>query len=209
MLAQQQLQQTKEDLAARNAEVQELRSQVAELEKIKQQQEKLIQMKDSDLASAQQKLAAQQGGSAGTPVWIWGGLALLIAGLVVAWLVGRRRLAAAAPVRTATPQARFDSAVLASAMAQSVREDEIPAVLAEEAHDDAAAAPASGSGRDDASLNVALSNPAPAGRERLELAIAYIDIGDVETARDLLDEVIAGSDPAASEQAVRLLRELG
>ena len=206
MLAQQQLQQTKEDLAARSAEVQELRSQVAELEKIKQQQEKLIQMKDSDLAAAQQKLSEQQGGNAGTPAWVWGGLALLVAGLVAAWLLGRRRTVAA-PVRVAEPRTRFDSATMAAAIAQSVPDDEIPAVLEEEVL--ATTYPGPEIDDDGASLNVALSNPAPAGRDRLELAVAYLDIGDVETARDLLEEVIAGDDPVAGVQAAQLLRELG
>lgn len=207
MLAEQQLQQTREDLAARDAEVQELRSQVAELEKIKQQQEKLIQMKDSDLAAAQQKLAGQQGG-AGTPAWVWGGLALLIAGLVAAWLLGRRRIAAA-PVRNA-PKSRLDSAALAAAVPQAARADaeaEVPAVL-EETADEIAELEAWSHRQGDASLNVALSNPAPAGRERLELAVAYLDLGDVETARDLLNEVMAGDDAAARQEAAQLLREL-
>ncbi len=208
MLAEQQLQQTREDLAARDAEVQELRSQVAELEKIKQQQEKLIQMKDSDLAAAQQKLSSQQGGDAGTPVWVWGGLALLIAGLVVAWLLGRRRIAAV-PARAA-PKPRLDSAALAAAVPQASHADtevEVPAVL-EETADDIAELEAWSHRQGDASLNVALANPAPAGRERLELAVAYLDLGDVETARDLLNEVVAGDDAAARQEAAQLLREL-
>lgn len=213
MLAEQQLQQSKEDLAARDAEVQELRSQVAELEKLKQQQEKLIQMKDSDLAAAQQKLAAQQGGNAGTPAWIWGGLALLIAGLVVAWLLGRRRVAAPLPVRN-EPKSGLDSAALAAAMPQTA-----PAVVELEpestpdpvpqAESRSEPAPAPAWHRADASLNVALPNAAPAGRERLELAIAYLDLGDVDTARDLLNEVAAGGDSAARQEAAQLLRELG
>lgn len=211
MLAEQQLQQTKEDLAARDAEVQELRSQVAELEKLKQQQEKLIQMKDSDLAAAQQKLATQQGGSAGTPAWIWGGLALLIAGLVVAWLLGRRRVAAPAVARN-EPKPALDSAALAAAMPQAASAAAIevgPESVPEAAPRAEAAFPAPAWHRDDASLNVALPNAAPAGRERLELAIAYLDLGDVDTARDLLNEVAAGGDSAARQEAAQLLRELG
>ena len=61
----------------------------------------------------------------------------------------------------------------------------------------------------DVSLNVAPLNAAPAGRERLELAIAYLDLGDVETARDLLHEVIEGGDAVARDEAAQLLRELG
>lgn len=210
MLAQQQMQQTKEDLAARDAEVQELRSQVAELEKLKQQQEKLIQMKDSDLAAAQQKLATQQGGSAGTPVWIWGGLALLIAGLVAAWLLGRRRVAAPVAIRNESKSA-FDSAALAAAMPQSAPAtiEVEPETVPEAGPRTEAASPAPAWHRSDASLSVALPNAAPAGRERLELAIAYLDLGDVDTARDLLNEVAAGGDSAARQEAAQMLRELG
>ncbi|MCY1379957.1 hypothetical protein D9M69_677270 [compost metagenome] len=51
--------------------------------------------------------------------------------------------------------------------------------------------------------------PAPVGRERLELAVAYLDLGDVVTARDLLNEVAAGGDTAARDEALQLLREIG
>lgn len=51
-------------------------------------------------------------------------------------------------------------------------------------------------------------NPAPAGRERLELAIAYLDLGDAETARTLLNEVAAGEDAQARAEAMELLGRL-
>jgi pilus assembly protein FimV len=56
---------------------------------------------------------------------------------------------------------------------------------------------------------VAPLNPAPAGRERLELAIAYLDLGDAETARTLLNEVAVGTDPKARAEALELLNRLG
>jgi len=59
-MLQQELTQTKETLAAREAETQELKSRVAELEKLQQQQQQLIAMKDSELAAAQQRLAQSQ-----------------------------------------------------------------------------------------------------------------------------------------------------
>ena len=62
---------------------------------------------------------------------------------------------------------------------------------------------------DDVSAPLAPLNPAPAGRERLELAIAYLDLGDAETARTLLREVANGQDPAARDEALQLLREIG
>ena len=229
MLANEQLTLTKEELAARESEVQELRAQVAELEGLKQQQAKLIAMKDSELAAAQQRLAQSQG-DASQPLWLWAGLGLLVAGLVVAWLIGRRKK----PV-ILTTRSGYDSAAMAAAMpgvetaAQEVAKSkdgpsvsasygsEVPATLPEEnGHIRAPAAPQPwttaankptwhvGEG-----LNVAPLNAAPAGRERLELAIAYLDLGDLETARDLLNEVVAGGDAAARNEATQLLREIG
>ena len=263
MLANQQLTTTKEDLAARESEVQELRSQVSELESLREQQSQLIQLKDSELAAAQAQLARTQG-DAGQPLWMWAGLALLVAGLVVAWLLGRRTRAAAPATAIAGARPGYDSAALAAALpAQPVErfaedlvdespggparvpaqppaasasdgfdqglDDEVPAVA------DEWSAPPSGvavgsdeamppawttaarptwhtsdtAGNGTGGADVASLNPAPAGRERLELAVAYLDLGDVETARDLLNEVVAGGDTRASDEASRLLRELG
>jgi pilus assembly protein FimV len=57
MLQQQELVQTRETLAARDAEIQDLQARLAELEQLQQQQQQLIRMKDSELAAAQQRLA--------------------------------------------------------------------------------------------------------------------------------------------------------
>ena len=46
------------------------------------------------------------------------------------------------------------------------------------------------------------------GVERLELARAYLDLGDTDTARTLLQEVLHGDDPGAATDAARLLRTL-
>src|SRR5690606_40858775 len=43
---------------------------------------------------------------------------------------------------------------------------------------------------------------------QVELARAYIDLGDNAAAKDLLQEVLAGSDPVAREIATRMLREI-
>lgn len=231
MLANEQLQQSKEDLAARDAEVQELRSQVAELEKLKQQQAKLIAMKDSDLAAAQQRLADSNGATAGTPLWVWAGWGLLIIG-ALAWLLSsRRKRVAPAPA----PRSQvLGSAELAAAMpkpreevAEPARtEDPVSEVVAEPVgipiaptptlqpvakkpakSAKAASGPTWHSG--DAVASVAPLNSAPAGRERLELAIAYLDLGDTVTARDLLNEVVAGNDDTARQEALQLLRDMG
>jgi pilus assembly protein FimV len=47
------------------------------------------------------------------------------------------------------------------------------------------------------------------GLERLELARAYLDLGDRESARQLLGELVVGGSPAAREQAAQLLRDIG
>ncbi|WP_319019885.1 FimV/HubP family polar landmark protein, partial [Xanthomonas sacchari] len=333
MVAAQQLQQAREDLAARDAEVQELRSRVEQLEKLKAQQQQLIALKDSDLAAAQKRLAqagqaapaaapAQAPANDGFPLWLWGGLSLLVLGLG-AWLLSRRRKPSPLP-----PLPRDDDAALAASAAvpvvahRDVDAPELPPLepaepLAEEEtvardhealeewsradhldhaaadhadhadhhtalDDDAfervlaqqslrqapADAPLSADNDDDHSAGVsdthseaapaaesaaeapwrqpspvvavpggdahadkdagggrqeptwhqpAAPAPAPveapspyppAGRERLELAVAYMDLGDNETARTLLTEVAASGDPAARAEALQLLGRL-
>ena len=305
MLANEQLRQAKEDLATRDAELQELRERVGELEKLKAQQQSLIAMKDSDLAAAQQRLAEaskREGGGSG--IWLWLGLVLvLVAGL--GWWLSRRRKPSPLP---AAPRGGFDIDALAATLpaaavvpapeapvedeAQDGHEElvehplagdveapieqvasvepspydepmpawlrptpaavapvevappsrvepkpmllfeasrqfdrplvEAPAVEAAAVEPLAVDAPAvevpaspEPSARDEASwlagdmAAVAPLNPAPAGRERLELAIAYLDLGDAETARTLLSEVASGSDPKARAEAQELLNRLG
>ena len=69
--------------------------------------------------------------------------------------------------------------------------------LAAAAHEEHTAAPASDAGW------------APrAGQERLELAIAYLDLGDAQTARILLQEVAEGGDLHCQAQARELLARL-
>ncbi|WP_313173580.1 FimV/HubP family polar landmark protein [Stenotrophomonas sp.] len=280
MLANEQLQQAKEELATRDAELQELRDRVGELEKLQKQQQTLIAMKDSDLAAAQQKLgeAAKRDG-AGSFGWAWLGLVLLLLG-ALAWALGRRRkplpvapprddvagdrLAAALPVMGAAaavpeqldPQASdavFDAMEdtdvqmppAAQPASPEAYEEPMPAwlkssptarvepvlptaapqvphkpVLLFEASrqfdvvaepvpaqpEPAAADEASWLAGDVAAI--APLNPAPAGRERLELAIAYLDLGDAETARTLLTEVATSTDPQARNEALELLARM-
>ncbi|MDO5506155.1 MAG: FimV/HubP family polar landmark protein [Pseudoxanthomonas suwonensis] len=56
---------------------------------------------------------------------------------------------------------------------------------------------------------VAPLNPAPAGSDRIELARAYLDLGDRQTARSLLQEVVDGGNPQAAEDARSMLERLG
>ncbi|WP_324608834.1 FimV/HubP family polar landmark protein, partial [Xanthomonas sacchari] len=337
MVATQQLQQAREDLAARDAEVQELRSRVEQLEKLKAQQQQLIALKDSDLAAAQKRLAqagkaapaaapAQAPANDGFPLWLWGGLSLLVLG-VGAWLLSRRRKPSPLP-----PLPRDDDAALAASAAvpvvahrdvdapelpplepaeplaeeeavardhealedweradhldhaaadhadhadhhtaldddafervlaqQSLRQapadarlsadnDDVHSADVSDAHpevvpavesaaeaawrspspvvavptSDARADSDAGGGRQEptwhqpvAPVPAPASAPAeapspypPAGRERLELAVAYMDLGDNETARTLLTEVAASGDPAARAEALQLLGRL-
>ncbi|UYB54438.1 ferrous iron transporter B [Xanthomonas sp. AM6] len=306
MVATQQLQQAREDLAARDAEVQELRSRVEQLEKLKAQQQQLIALKDSDLAAAQKRLAqagqtqaqAQPAPAAtsdgGWPLWLWGGLALLVLG-VGALLLSRRRKPSPLPP---LPRHGYDAAELAAAVpvvahrdvdapdlppldehAHDVAEDDLdeerayqdqaferelaahvqrpedaadataepaverPHVAAQSAFAAAPAPQAPPADPDEPWRQPPLApasaiapaaaerleptwhqeeapaaaepsvEPAPTyapmGRERLELAVAYMDLGDNETARTLLTEVAAGGDPAARAEALQLLGRLG
>jgi len=225
MLANEQLQQSKEDLAARDAEVQELRTQVAELEKLKTQQEQLLAMKDSDLAAAQQRLAQASGSEGGVPVWAWAGFGLLLVGSLAWGFTQRRRRLAPAPRSTVLGDAPSSSraaelaAVMPSPAPEPVAPEPKPVLepvivpTAAPVAPKPAPAPAKASGptwhSGGAPAATAVPATAPAGRDRLELAVAYLDLGDVATARDLLNEVAAGADAGARDEALQLLREIG
>ena len=271
---QQELQESRETLAARDAEVAELRARVADLERLQAQQAQLIELKDSEMAAAQERMAgtseaaspgtaAEQAGG-GLP-WLWIGLGLVLVA-VVAWLLARR-----AP--KATPRPRFDSATLAAAAPKSevaaepkgrpesvspalspepvpapsapawhaatvgaapatstpaASTDDLPgrpvasAQVARAVPDDAVVSGVAGAGDDDARPDAvpdavpgtgnsneasmdAVAGTASGGVERIELARAYIDLGDLDTARELLHEVATAGDPAARAEARRLL----
>jgi pilus assembly protein FimV len=221
--------QAKEDLAARTAEVDELRARIAELEKLQQQQQQLIRMKDSELAAAQQRLAQAREGATAVPAgqeqpttsatpWLWGGVGLLVLG-ALAWLVARRR--------RPEPVARrgFDTAALAAGMPTAA-----PSTLGEDLFGDAAglvdevepadepvtppqwppapvaSAPTWHGG---AAVGVApAAAEAAAASQKLELARAYLDLGDDDSARALLRELLDSRDPVAREAAASLLRDL-
>ncbi|AKU52209.1 ferrous iron transporter B [Xanthomonas arboricola pv. juglandis] len=133
MAANQQLQQAREDIATRDAELQDLRTRVADLEKLKQQQQALIAMKDTDLAAAQKRLsetpaAAQQG--SGFPLWLIGGLVLIVAA-VVAWLAARRRKPSPLPP---LPRRQFDFVPVGAAADAAEPQDDAQATVPSE-HD--------------------------------------------------------------------------
>ena len=242
----QQLQETKETLAARDAEVQELKTRVADLEKLQQQQQQLLTMKNSELSAAQQNLAktnqaaapvqAQQPVPASpepasrAPIWLWGGIALIAVALLGWWLSNRRR--------SAPPVTRlFDTAALAASVptteavvvdditvaddvvyaAQDVEVDE-EAMTSETASTPVSAVSAAWGGISTAEptwhagVPAATATPVAAdainASQQLELARAYLDMGDDKAARELLRDVLDGRDPAARAEAARLLRDL-
>jgi pilus assembly protein FimV len=279
-MLQQELRQRDEDIAAKTAEIGELKERVAELERMRQQQQDLLSMKDSELASVQQRLAAARTAgatpdaaaaqpatstqaeaspaaaaepSAGVMPWIWGGLALL--GLaMLAWLFSRRRKPAPAPRRS------FDSDALAASLRAPVQEtDDATAVVVDTPAGDAASAPVADAPAEpvvdapsaaaprgdapawhstrwtqsapppapapaadamprfvplqpqveDAAEELAAEPPPEGGDHRLKLALAFLDIGDDESARQLLRELLHSTDPAARAEAARVLRDLG
>lgn len=147
-MLQQQLRQKDEDIAAKAAEIGDLKERVAELEKLQQQQQQLLTLKDSELAAAQQRLADARKAAAATPAmpaatpaaatqanraeaptqpqqaadsmpWLWGGLAVIGLALLT-WLLVRRR-----PKATPKPPVRrgFDSEALAASMVAPPLED--------------------------------------------------------------------------------------
>jgi len=242
-MVRQELQQTKEDLAARNAEVDELKARVAELEKLQADQAALIQMKDSRLAAAEQNLAkanaataaapatttkpAQPEQAASAPMWLWGGAGLVVIGLL-AWLFSRRRV----PVSAAPSRRGYDIEAMAAGMPKAVLDDADepltsnaapPPAFAEvgraqaprpQGATDWTAAPAAlGSaptwhaGGAPRGGQTAIAEPETAAQQ-LELARAYLDMGDDDAARVVLREVLDSRDAAARDAAARMLRDL-
>lgn len=94
----QQLQEAHETIATRDAEVAELKSRVEELENLQKQQAQLIQMKDSELAAAQGKMAqantaepAVQSGGVMLPLVLAAAAVLAVLAALGYWLRGRGR----------------------------------------------------------------------------------------------------------------------
>ncbi len=278
MLREQELLETKETLAARSAEVDELKARVAELEALQAQQQQLIALKDNELAAAQQRLAtadqapakpatatataqaspAPAAESAGYGLWLGIGGGVLLVGLLAAFFVRRRasagaaatprpsdtaRLAAAVPRADAgeatdedtgsTGQDFSESGFADSTQAAGSRFESQPAASVAEPAWSRGAKPATAPAPsasvpppkagsptwhdplivslDEAAAAAEASkvNPTPPGLARIDLAKAYLDMGDRDTARALLREVAALGDRAARDEAVRLLRDLG
>nr|WP_255784039.1 FimV/HubP family polar landmark protein [Lysobacter chinensis] len=236
-------QQAQETLAAREAELAEMKARLAELEQLQQQQQKLLELKDSELAEVQQRLAqsaqAQPATEQGTAMpWLFGGFGLLLAALAGGWALRQRNArpvfrapdesrgerrpsladafaggAVAAPAASGdedeagpvSPQAAgpvddgIDEAVPAVVIADGDAGDRPPAWHTASSESQAAHAPV---------VTAADGAGTGGGNERLELARAYIALGDRDSARQLLAEVRLHGDLAARQQAMQMLREL-
>ena len=250
--------QTQETLAARNAELAELKSRVADLEKLQSDQQKLLEMKDNELTAVQQRLAQTQdaekaaGGAPGLP-WLLGGVGLMLLGLLGGWWMRRRAevapkfrapdpgaapspLAAGfpgvqgAPVSSPSPAAAPPATPVAASSTASAAAAGVagnsPGLWDGRVHEPVAgerpAPPIAvptwhAGGGNDVSVAPAPTRVEPAtvdvdtdapGSERLELARAYLDLGDRDSARQLLDEVALNGDHSARRQATQMLREL-
>lgn len=239
-LVNEQLQQAREDIASRDAEIQELRTRVAELEKLKQQQESLIALKDGDLAAAQQHLQQThpEHASSGLPIWLWGGLVLLLAAGAGWWASRRRKPSPFADVAAAFEFERAIDPIPVAPVAPRLEpsvgmhdSDPVAEIEAASPHERAAASRAAAAERappgesqaaersprsdfaaptiDAAELpRWAASQSSTAARDRLQLAVAYLDLDDLENARSLLLEVAAGDDPDVRAEAVALLDKI-
>lgn len=244
-MVRQQLQQTTETLAARDAQLADMESRIAELEQLQVDQQKLLTMKDSELTAVQQQLAQAQATEAGDAVsglpWILAGIGLLVLVLLGAWW-SRRRAVAVPKFRVPSTTAQAPSA-LAGGFPDSrgpSRSDSAPdepkplddnvaagsepspSKVPVSSSDSslmagAAAVPVWHAGSDDQKLN----RPSSAsttdtdfdvdtpGLERLELARAYLELGDRDSARQLLGELVLNGDQTTRQQAEQLLRETG
>jgi pilus assembly protein FimV len=230
----QQLQETKETLAARDAEVNELKTRVAELEKLQQQQQQLLTLKDSALASAQQTLAksniaasapaavAAQSVAATPPpatpppsggVWLWIGLALIVAA-GLGWLTTRKRKPSEASSRRP-----FDTEALAASIpppaasrggdaGEFVPDQFVSPRPMQPPRRSAAADPATPPWHGGVGAAPATDVATSTVGHQLELAQSCLARGDDDAARVLLREVLDGRDPVARDTAARLLRDL-
>ncbi|PZO65671.1 MAG: fimbrial protein FimV [Pseudoxanthomonas suwonensis] len=204
----QELQTTQETLAARNAEVDELKARVAELEQLQQDQQRLIQMKDNELAAAQQRAASaapDTATAAGLPVWLWIVPILLLAA-IAALLLSRRRSSNAPAVTTAGTRGSPSWGTAEpppGAKATDAQPASVPVADFE---------PVSSPAWQARGLSTAYAQPvsdSSAQRDpRLDKAHVCIDQGDLHGARGYLNDVLANADPVAQAEAARLLRDL-
>ncbi|MCC7249906.1 MAG: hypothetical protein IT473_14885, partial [Lysobacter sp.] len=245
MLREQELLETKETLAARSAEVEELKARVAELEQLQTKQQQLIALKDTELATAQQRLASTNAAPAAAASsaakqpeptmsygpWLGIGAGLLLMGLLVGWWLRRKPAAPVFAAATADRATALTTDRAAEAASDADDRAHDPHAFDARAFDDDATDAAFAVGEaptvppvepawsrgakaidetpaampstpstavprwhdpltaslDEAAIaaEVAPLNPAPPGLARIDLAKAYLDMGDRDTARSL------------------------
>ncbi|MBN8716633.1 type IV pilus assembly protein FimV [Thermomonas sp.] len=180
-MLQQELRQRDEDIAAKSAEIGELKERVAALEKLKDEQQKLIALKDSELAAAQARLAqASKAGAQAAPAsakpaaaaqpasapaaesksgvlpYVGGGLGVVVLAVLAWWLASRRKPAPPPPRRRV-----FDSEALAASMTAATA-----AAGTAPMQDAAAAAPADAAAAADEAADAEMpAQQEPAGAE--------------------------------------------
>jgi pilus assembly protein FimV len=224
MLRQQEQQQTAESLAAREAEVQELQARVAELEELQKKQNELIAMKNSELAAAQQALGKVQDGAgpaasaASLAPWLAVAFGLVVIAVAGVWWL-RRRAAQNAPSPTRRDLGPLVAAIPKAAddafADESPLEPETPAWSRSAPPPEPEPAKPAAPAREvptwhSGGADIGPLNPAPPGQGRLDLAKAYLEMGDRETARSLLQEVATRGDTVeVRREAEALLQELG
>jgi pilus assembly protein FimV len=228
MLRQQEQQQTVETLAAREAEVQELKARVAELEDLQKKQNELIALKDSELAAAQQALgkiqddAGPAASAASLAPWLGIAAGLVLIALVAVWWL-RRRAAQAVPaprrdlghLAAAMPKATDDAPGEPAFVDAPSAEPEVPAWTLNAPPPEPEPPKPAPPAREvptwhSGGADIGPLNPATPGQGRLDLAKAYLEMGDRDTARSLLQEVATRGDTVeVRREAEALLQELG
>lgn len=223
-----------EELKARVAELEQLQQKQNELIALKDSELAAAQQRLGNTQAAAQPAPA----SSGMGPWLGVGAGLLLMGLLVWWWLRRRQPVEVAPKRdferlaAAMPKSKGAAADnvadSASGVDEAAAESTTPApgttapLPAEPAWNRLAkppepeapkpAAPTRGvptwhaGGVDGGGA----PNPSQPGQVRLDLAKAYLDMGDRDTARTLLDEIVArGDTEAVRSEAARILQELG
>ena len=225
-----------EELKARVAELEQLQQKQNELIALKDSELAAAQQR---LGNTQVAAAAQPApASSGMGPWLGVGAGLLLMGLLVWWWLRRRQPVEAAPKRdferlaAAMPKSKDAAADNVAGSAsdadEAVAESTIPApgtaapLPAEPAWNRLAKPPEPEAPKPVAPTRGVPTwhaggvegggppNPSQPGQVRLDLAKAYLDMGDRDTARTLLDEIVArGDTEAVRSEAARMLQELG
>jgi len=221
-----------EELKARVAELEQLQQKQNQLIALKDSELAAAQQRLGNTQAAAQPATT----SSGMGPWLGVGASLLVIGLLAGWWLRRRRPVEVAPKRdlerlaAAVPKSKdaaaesvadaADEAAAGASPRPSPRTAApLPAEpawnrLAKPAEPEAPkpAAPARGvpTWHAGGTEGVGPANPSQPGQVRLDLAQAYLDMGDRDTARTLLEEIVArGDTETVRSEAARMLQALG